>query len=146
MDLTPLDYENIEGLAASAFSISRLCATALHADVFPNLKPQDRHGAKRLLARIENRQIFDKESVVELDVLINKLSREIAKGTDVVEVVDNDPCNFSSDAAWKESHRTREAEDMSRALTVLLELQETVHAVHDLMHAEQALERLRQRL
>ena len=146
MDFKPLEYENIEALAARAFSISRLCAMALHADVLPNFGPQDRRGAKRLLAAIENRKIFDDEPLIELDVLIDKLSREIAKGTKVVEVTDNDPCNFSSNASWNELQRTKEADDMSRALTALLELQEALHAVHDLMHAERALEQLRQRL
>lgn len=142
----PVIFENIEGIAAEAFAHARICATALCEDVIPNLGRMERTGPERLIKTIRNGHIFDNETLVELDVLINKLSHLIADDTTVVERVDDHPFCFSAQPSWTEAHRTRETEDMARALTVLLFFQASLHSVHDLMQAERELEKMRQRL
>ncbi|MGK7654966.1 hypothetical protein ACSQ76_22015 [Roseovarius sp. B08] len=141
----PVTFENIEGIAAEAFADARICATALREDVVPNLARMERKAPERLIKAIETGQIFDDETLVELDVLINKLSRRIADGTTQVERVDDHPYCFSEDPSWTETHRTCVAEDMSRALTVLLSFHASLQAVHDLMNAQRELEKMRQR-
>ena len=77
--------------------------------------------------------------VDELDVQIDVLSRHIESGTTVLSHVDYDECNVSAPACWNEARQTQQAQDCARALFILLDLHETLMAVHDLMHAETAL-------
>ncbi|ETW10663.1 hypothetical protein ATO8_21031 [Roseivivax marinus] len=141
-DLLPLTYDNIDALAASAFAKSRIAATAIREDVLHNLKPLKRTGPERLLHQIERRRIFDTEVLNEIDVLADLITRLIQEGTTVIECFDNDECNVSP-GIWTERRRTRAADELGRALIVLYDLQETLYAVHDLMHAERAIEALR---
>lgn len=143
--LLPLSYDNIDSLAASALAASRDCATALREDVIPNLTGQERLGPQRLIRAIDHRMIFSKETLVEIDVLIEKLSTKVLAGTTTVQRFDADESNVSAPACWQETKRTREAEDLGRALVVLLDLQHMVHAVNDLMDAERIISDLRQR-
>ncbi|ETX12720.1 hypothetical protein OCH239_17505 [Roseivivax halodurans JCM 10272] len=141
-DLLPITYDNIDALAASAFAKSRIAATAIREDVLHNLKPLKRTGSERLLHQIERRRIFDTEMLDEIDVLADLVTRLIQEGTTVIECIDNDECNVSP-GVWTERRRTRAADELGRALIVLYDLQETLYAVHDLMHAERAIEALR---
>lgn len=142
----PITFENIEGLTAEAFADARVSATALRADVIPNLARRDRTGPERLLRAIEGRRVLDDDTLVELDVLIDKLSRLIADGTTEVECADGHEFCFSGNPSWTDTHRSREAEDMARALSVLLAFQASLQVVHDLMQAQRELEKMRQRI
>ncbi|WP_375691452.1 hypothetical protein [Pseudooceanicola sp. LIPI14-2-Ac024] len=141
-DLLPITYDNIDALAASAFAKSRDVATAIQEDVLHNLKPLERSGPERLLGRIERRRIFDEETLVEIDVLTDRIARLVQEGTTTVEYVDTDECNVTP-AYWTAQRRTREADELGRALMFLYDLHETLLAVHDLMHAERAIEAMR---
>jgi hypothetical protein len=144
--LLPITYDNIDALAASAFAKSRDCLTAIQLDILHNIKPMERVGFQRLVDAIENRQIFTQKMVDELDVQIDFLTREIAKGTTVHQHYDYDECNVSAPACWQEKHTTERASELGRAIIMFLDLNETLQAVHDLMHAETALSELRQSL
>lgn len=139
-----LTYDNIDSLAAGAFAKSRDCETAIRVDLMHNLKPQDRNAAGRVLSAIKRRNIFDKELVIELDVLMEKIEQLIQDGTTTVERFDADESNVSAPAIWTEQRRTRQAEELSRALLFIWTFHETLLAVHDLMSAERAIEKLRQ--
>jgi hypothetical protein len=106
----------------------------------------ERVGFQRLVDAIETRKIFSQEMVDELVVQSDGLSRQIDGGTTVLSHVDYDECNVSAPACWNEARQTQQAQDCARAFFILLDLHETLMAVHDLMHAETALSELRQSL
>jgi len=144
--LLPINYDNIEAIAASAFPKSRDCVTAVRLDGLHNIQPLERVGFERLIKAIDARQIFTAEILEELDVQIDFLTREIANGTTVHQHFDYDECNVSAPACWQEKHRTERADELGRAMIMFLDLNETLQAVHDLMHAQNALDALRQTL
>lgn len=74
------------------------------------------------------------------------LTREIDKGTTVHQHRDYDECNVSAPACWQETQTTQRADELGRAMIMFFELYETLQAVHDLMHAQEALDALRQSL
>ncbi|SFO34350.1 hypothetical protein SAMN04487859_12915 [Roseovarius lutimaris] len=145
-DFPEITYENLETLAASAFALSRLCATALRADVIHHLKPDQRRGAERLLQEISARRIFDEGLLDEINLLIDRMSRLIVDGTTKVEIYQADECHNDGGGNWHETRRNEQAEDLSRALSVLLGLQEALYGVQDLMQAERALADLRRHI
>src|SRR5690554_2153261 len=103
-ELLPLSYDNIDSLAASALAASRDCATALREDVIPNFKPQERLGPQRLLRAIDHRTIFSKETLIEIEVLIEKMSGKILAGTTTIQRFDADECNVSRPDCWQETN------------------------------------------
>lgn len=139
-----LTYDNLDALVVAANAKARIAATAIRQDVLHHLQPLERTGPKRLLDAIERKKIFEKETLIELDVLNEKLEGIILAGTTEVERWDASVENVSALAVWTERYRTRQAEDIARAFIVLHDLQETLLAVHDLVHAEVALNKLRQ--
>lgn len=138
--------DTIEGRAAQAFAASRDCVTALNTDIIPNLQPRERSGPKRLIAAIEHRRIFDKETLSELDVLIEKVFRLILDGSTNVEQFVADECHTDGGGTITQLHRAPEAEALARALPFLLEFNQALLDVHDLMHAIRAVDELRQRI
>ena len=142
----PITYDNIEAIAAAAFPKSRDCVTAIRLDVLHNIQPLKRVGFERLIKAIEARQIFKPEILEELDVQMDFLTREIGKGTTVHQHRDYDECNVSAPACWQETRTTERADELGRAMIMFFELYETLQAVHDLMHAQDALDALRQTL
>jgi hypothetical protein len=142
--ILPITYDNIEAIAASAYSKSRGCITAIKQDVMHNVKHTKRLGFQRLIKAIEGRRIFTTQMLEELDVQINFLTHEVNKGTTEHEhQAEYDECNVSAPAYWTETHRTQTASELGRAAIMLSELNDTLLAVHDLMHAETALNELR---
>lgn len=139
-----LPYENLDALIIAANAKARIAATAIRQDVLHHLKPLERTGAKRLLKAIERRMIFEKETLIELDVLNEKLEGIILAGTTEMERWDASEENVSAPAVWIERHRTQQAEDVARAFIVLHDFHETLQAVHDLVQAEVAINKLRQ--
>lgn len=142
----PLGFDNIEFRAAEAFAVSRVCVTALRQDIIPNLQPRERRGAEHMILSIRQRRIFDQETLNELDALIDIVSRRILDGTTTSEQFVADDCHIDGGNVLKHRQRTDEADELSRALPVLLELQNCLHDVFDLMHAARALDELRQRI
>jgi hypothetical protein len=144
--LLPITYDNIEAIAAAGFAKSRDCITAIRMDVLHNIQPLERVGFERLIKLIEARQIFKPEILEELDVQMDFLTCEIDKGTTVHQHRDYDECNVSAPACWQETQTTQRADELGRAMIMFFELYETLQAVHDLMHAQEALDALRQSL
>lgn len=138
--------DTIEVRAAEAFAASRDCATALNRDIIPNLQPRERSGPKRLLSAIERRRIFDSGTLIELDVLIERVSRRIHDGSEYFEQYVADECDATGGGTIRHCQRTPEAEVLARALQVLLVFNQALLDVHDMMHAMRALEQLRQRI
>ena len=142
----PINYDKIEAIGASAFAKSRECITAIRMDVLHNIQPLERLGFERLIKAIEARRIFTPEILEELDVQMDFLTREIDKGTTVHQRYDYDECNVSAPACWQERQTTERADELGRAMIMFFDLHETLQAVHDLMHAQEALTELRQSL
>lgn len=140
----PTAHEDVDALAASAFALARDCDIAIREDVLHNLGPLERTGPGRVLRAIEHHNIFDRELLVEIDVLMGKLDQLIAAGTTEVWHFDASENNVSAPDAWKEHHRNHQAGELSRALVTIRGFRNALLAVHDLMHAERAIERLRQ--
>jgi hypothetical protein len=115
-------------------------------DVLHNIQPLERIGFERLIKIIEARQIFKPEILEELDVQMDFLTREIDKGTTVHQHRDYDECNISAPGCWQGTRTTVRADELGRAMIRFSELYETLQAVHDLMHAQEALDALRQSL
>ena len=146
IDLLPISFDNIDALAASAFAQSRLCVVALREDIIPHLAPHERRGPERLIAQIERQRIFDDSVMNELDVLIETLTRRIADGTKRTEQFVADECHIEGGGFLMHTERNETAEAFVRAVPFLLVFQETLLGVHDLMQAERALDKLRQRI
>lgn len=138
--------ETVEERAAQAFAASRDCVTALNVDIIPNLHPRERTGPKRLISAIENRRIFEQDTLTELDVLIEKVSRRILHGSEQIEQFVADECHTDGGGTVTHHHQTFEAEALARALPFLIELKEALLDVQDLMHAIRAVDKLRQRI
>jgi hypothetical protein len=137
------DYEDIEGIAIDAFALSRDCVTGLRVDVLPNLPPRERPRVERLLADIEARQIFEQKTTNLLEGVIETISQRILDGTDEVAVFVADECHVDGGAVDSKRLRTDAANDLARALPLLLGLRDSVYAVHDAMHAIHAVDKLR---
>ena len=75
--------------------------------------------------------------------LIGVLDAEILEGTYVETCFDHSPENVSDYKTWGQERLTLEADRLSNALAVLIELYATLTAVHDIVRAEKALEGLR---
>ena len=71
------------------------------------------------------------------------LDAEIIEGTYVETHYDHSLENVSDTQDWGEERMTPEADRLTNALGVLVELYVTLSAVHDLLRAEKALQGLR---
>lgn len=143
-DMLPITYDNIEALVASAFAKSRTSATAIREDVLHHLKPQHRSGPQRLLRAIDQRKIHTETVMREVEWLIDTITRQVQDGTTHIERYDSDESCISDHPVWTEKRRTEGADDLCRAIPVLLDFHETLMAVQDLLHAEKVVSGLRQ--
>ncbi|MEI4232762.1 hypothetical protein [Roseovarius sp. D22-M7] len=124
--------DSIEIRAAEAFAAARRCVTALHQDIIPKLQPRERLGPKRLLSAIEQRRIFETETLIELDVLIEKVSRRIRGGSEHVEQYIADECAAEGGGTITHCQLTPDAEALARALQRLLAFNQAMLDVHDM--------------
>lgn len=138
--------DTIEVRAAQAFAASRDCVTALNVDVIPNLQPRERSGPKRLLTAIDRRRIFEYDTLTELELLIDQVSRLVSRGSTQVEQFVADDCHIDGGGILKHWQRTPDAEALARALPLLLEFNEALLDVLDMAHALRALDELRRRI
>ncbi len=125
-------------LIVRSFAQSRIVDDQIRAAVLPALNPITRVGAERLLRAIASRRIFDVETLIEIEVLIERIEALIAAETDVVECWDNDPHNVSGSASWTELRQSENAENLRRAERALLNLQMRISAVLDFQNARAA--------
>ena len=137
-------YDNLEELAGLAFSHSRDVVTAIRADLLPHLPSGDRSGPLLLLKLLDERRVFERQVLVEIDNLERLLADMIAEGTTEIEHLVEDE-SMVTPAVWREKTLTPEADALSNVLVVLVELQTLVHGVHDILDAEKAIEHLRLR-
>lgn len=135
----------LEDLAAEALATARIVDTAIREDVLHRIKPLERSGPERLLSAIAKRQIFDVRALDELASLEERLVRRIIEGTVMIDRVEAGEGNVSP-AFWQEPRMSAEADALSRALGVILELKFLLEAIQDRLAAEAAVESLRQAL
>ncbi len=141
----PDQFPTVEDLAAEALAIARVTATAIREDVLHRLAPPERTGPERLLRAIDMREIFERRTLDELASLERRLVARITEGTTMVDRAEAGEGNVSP-AFWREARMTAEADALSNALAVILELQFLLEAVQDRLAAEAAIEALRQAL
>ena len=91
------------------------------------------------------REIFERRTLDELASLERRLVARITEGTIMVDRAEVGEGNVSP-AFWREARMTEEADALSNALAVILELQFLLEAVQDRLAAEAAIEALRQAL
>lgn len=130
-------------MAAACFPLARAAATGIDQDVLELVAPKPKQEAKKLAALLRAGNIFDKGILAMLHDLVCVLDSEIAEGTYVETCYDHSAENASDDKAWGQERLTAEADRLSDALAVLIELYATLSSVHDLLHAEKVLEGLR---
>ena len=118
-------------LLLRTYAQSRWVATCIRADVLPELPPSSRLGAERLLRSIASRRIFSGGTVVEIEVLTDRINTLVDRETELVDCWDNDPHNMSGPACWTELHRTKVGENLSRARSALNELDRQISTVLD---------------
>ncbi|SHI51561.1 hypothetical protein [Wenxinia saemankumensis] len=143
MDMPFKSASEITAMAASCFPLARAAATGIDQDVLDLVAPKPKQEAKKLAALLRAGQIFDKGILAMLHELVGVLDAEIAEGTYVETRYDHSPENVSDYKTWGQERLTPEADRLSNALAVLIELYATLSAVHDILRAEKALEGLR---
>lgn len=133
----------VTAMAASCFPLARAAATGIEQDVLDLVAPNPKQKAKALAALLRRGEIFEKGILAMLHDLVGVLDAEIAEGTYIETRYDHSPENVSSDKSWGKERLTPEADRLSNALAVLVELFATLSAVHDLLRAERVLQELR---
>lgn len=141
----PETSPTVEDLAAEALALARIAALAIREDVLHRLAPQERTGPERLLRLLDAREIFDAAALDHLASLERRLVERITDGTIMVDRAEVGEGNVSP-AFWLEPRMTEEADALSNALAVLLELNFLLEAIQDRLAAEAAIEALRQAL
>jgi len=143
MDIPFKSTDEITALAASCFSLARMAATGIDNDVLELVAPEPKQEAGKLAALLRTGKIFDKGILAMLQDLMGVLDAEIAEGTYVETYYDHSPENVSNETRWEKERLTPEADRLSNALAVIVELYTSLSCVHDYLRAEKALEGLR---
>ena len=141
----PETASTVEDLAAEALAMARIVATAIREDVLHRLAPRERTGPERLLRMMDAREIFDAPALDHLASLERRLVDRITEGTFMVDRFEGGEGNVSP-VLWQEPRVTEEADALSNALAVILELNFFLEAIQDRLAAEAAIEALRQAL
>lgn len=118
-------------LLLRTYAQSRCVAACIRADVLPELLPSSRLGAERLLRAIASRRIFNGETLVEIEVLADRISAMIDRETETIDCWDSDPHNMSGPVFWTEIRRTKAGDNLSRAKDALTELDRLIAVVLD---------------
>ncbi|WP_281985121.1 hypothetical protein [Thalassorhabdomicrobium marinisediminis] len=143
MEMPFTSADEITEMAASCFALARAATTGIEQDVLDLIAPEPKQDAKALAERLRRGAIFEKGTLAKLRDLIGVLDAEILEGTYVETRYDHSPENVSDYKTWGQERLTPEADRLSNALAVLIELYATLTAVHDIVRAEKALEGLR---
>lgn len=143
MNMPLKSVDEITAIAASCFPLARVAATAIEEDVLDLVAPKPKQEAKKLAALLNVGKIFDNGTLAMLHELLGVLDAEIAEGTYVETHYDHSPENVSNCKTWGQERLTPEADRLSNALAVLIELYASLSTVHDILRAEKALEGLR---
>lgn len=141
----PETSPTVEDLTAEALAMARTVATAVREDVLHRLAPQERMGPERLLRMLDARDIFDAPVLDHLASLERRLVERITEGTFMADRFEGGEGNVSP-VLWQEPRMTEEADALSSALAVLLELNFLLEAIQDRLAAEAAIAALRQAL
>lgn len=143
MEMPFTSADEITAMAASCFPLARIAATGIEEDVFDLIPWEPAQQAKALAARLRRGEIFEKGVLAMLHDLIGVLDAEIAERTYVETCCDHSPENVSNETNWRQERLTPEADRLTNAVAVLLELYATLAAVYDILQAEKALKGLR---
>lgn len=134
---------NLTALAAECFTLTRIAATAIEADVLDLGLPATRKLANAVMSNFHRRTIIDEDVLTLLKELIDAIQDEIDDGTQIITHYDHSLESVSGSATWQEQRLTPEADRLTNALVVLREFYATLAAVYDTLQAEQALASLR---
>ncbi|WP_145953430.1 hypothetical protein [Oceaniglobus indicus] len=143
MEMPFTSVDEITALAAACFPLARIAATGIEEDVLELIPWEPAQDAKALAARLHRGEVFDNGVLAMLHDLIGVLDAEITEGTCVQTFFDHSPENVSNDMNWQQGRLTPDADRLSGALAVLLELYAALAAVYDILQAEKALTGLR---
>lgn len=130
-------------MAAACYPLARAAATGIEQDVLDLVSPKQKRMAQELAVLLQRGAIFDKGVLAKLHDLVGVLDAEIIEGTYVDTHYDHSTENVSDTQEYGMERLTPEADRLTNALGVLIELYVTLSAVHDLLRAEKALQRLR---
>lgn len=136
-------HDNVNILAAYGFGMARIAATAIREDVIDCLTPKSKRIAQRLLAHLDDQSIYEPPANADLVELIDIISEQIDEATEMVTHYDHDPCNVSNIKHWTQNKLSEEADGLTNALVILLELLTSVNVIRDLLQAEAMLVRKR---
>ncbi|WP_322865927.1 hypothetical protein U5922_006790 [Aquicoccus sp. G2-2] len=143
MEMPFTSADEITEMAASCFPLARAAVTGIEQDVLDLIAPEPTQDAKALAERLRRGAIFERDTLTMLRDLIGVLDAEILEGTYVETRYDHSPENVSDYKTWAQERLTPDADRLSNALAVLIELYATLTAVRDIVRAEKALEGLR---
>lgn len=143
MNMPSQSAAEITAMTASCFPLAPAAATGIQQDVLDLVAPKPRQEARALAAFLRRGALFEPGVLAMLHDLVGVLDSEIADGTSVEMHYDHSPENVSDNTNWGRERLTPEADRLTNALAVIVELYATLSAVHDLLRAEKALRDLR---
>ena len=143
MEMPFKSTSEITAIAASCFPLARIAAIGIEQDVLDLVSSKPKREAKALMALLRSGAIFEKGVLAKLHGLIDVLEAAVAEGAYVETHYDHSPENVSNETAWGQERLTPEADRLTNALVVLVELYTTLAAVYDILQAERALASLR---
>lgn len=142
-----ISVTDLEVLALQAYDQGRACLAPLQDDVNPILGAQGVLGPRRLVQRIEDRRILDQRFTDELGWLITDIGRAVERGTThALRSTAEFEGHVGEPRFWRETCRVPEAERLAQAGAKLTKLRELVLGVLDMLRAEQAIDRIRNKL
>ena len=136
-------HDNVNILAAYGFGLARIAATAIREEVIDCLTPTSKRIAQRLLAHLDDQSIYEPSAQADLIELVDIIAEQIDEETELVTHYDHDPCNVSNIKNWTQNKLSEEADGLTNALVILVELLVSVNVIRDLLQAEAMLARKR---
>ncbi len=133
--------EDLTALAASCYPLARFGATCIEVDLLDFLQPTQRRCAEAVMIKLRNGALFDKGILAVLHDLACLLDVKIVEDT-VAVPLDGRSAKKGWDS-WQDGNSQTELDNLADAQAALLELYASLAAVHDLINAEEAVQRLR---
>ncbi|WP_375263526.1 hypothetical protein [Palleronia sp.] len=136
-----LCLDNLDRFIAAAIAVARVVDTAIVSNVIPYLPAIHRVFAKDVRNLTVAERLFEAKTLPQFDGLIELMEDAIVKGTTEETVFDNSP-EHVSEGGWTHRRHNDTAEELGRALIVILELRDTLLAVQDLRATQRIVERM----
>lgn len=124
---------------AEAIGAARIADTAIGTNIIPNLSHLKRAHPQDVRKLLGPDRLFEKRTLVDVDVLVDTVERTILGRTTVETVYDASPENVSV-GGWTHTERDQQAKDLYLALPVVLDLRERLQDIRDLLATRSVLE------